>query len=270
MNSMGVETIRFKEYAKSFAGAYLLPQISPPLNPPRYSGKKFNASVQNLNTDNYADHLLDCLLFDLETQPAEIHLYDLYGVFLEESDASQNIYKLHVPGIREGAPMVAYGDQVMLRQLRLDPYTNLPLGMEFFFHRGGESDGRTPAPGFTGYQINAVVVAVAKSTEDVFLRVNGVLPERLVFNVCFAVQARHYQSVQRAVASVSDDLAVGNLAQGKTNDWLRCMLFPSESDGIWQGTPPSGTFRQAWFDQTLNYEQKVCDYFLLFLPRSFC
>lgn len=262
MNSMGVETIRFGEYAKSFAGDYLLPEIAAPPHLPMYSGKELIESVQKLNTENYADHLLDCLLLDFDTQSAENHLYDLYGVSLEVSDASRDIYKLHVPGIREGAPGIAYGDQVMLRQLRLDPHTSLPLGMEAFFYRGGESDGRTPAPGFTGYQINAVVVAVAKSVEDVFLRVNGVLPERLVFNVCFSVQVRHFQSVKRAIESVRDDLTLEHPAQVKPSNWLRCMLFPSEANGIWQKKPPSGKFRQTWFDETLNYEQKVSFSFL--------
>lgn len=261
INSMGVDTIKFKEYTKKFAGDYLLPEIAAPLYPPMYNGKELLASVQSFNTDSYCDHLLDCLLLDLETQSAQIRLYDLYGVSLEVSDASQDIYKLHVPGIREGAPILAYGDQVGLRQLRLDPETSLPLGMEAFFYSGGESDGRTPAPGFTGYQINAVVVAVAKSVEDVFLRVNGVLPERLVFNVCFDVQARHFQSVQRAIESVRG-LAVENPTQDKPSHWLRCMLFPGEADGILQENPPSGKFRQTWVDQTLNYEQKASCFFL--------
>lgn len=254
INSMGVETIRFKEYSKKFAGDYLLPEIAAPLNPPAYSGNNLLLSVQNLNAKNYGGHLLDCLLLDLEKHSDEIHMYDQYGVSLEVSDASQGIYRLHVPGIREGAPIVAYGDQVRLRQLRLDPKTSLPLGMEAFFYKGGDSDGRTAAPGFTGYQINAVVVAVAKSVDYVFLRVNSVLPERLVFNVCFTVQARHFQSVQRAIASVTDELAI-------PSHWLRCMLFPGEPDGIWQKNPPSGKFRQTWFDQTLNYEQKASCFF---------
>lgn len=256
VNSAGVETIKFREYTKNFAGDFLLPEIAALPYPPMYSGKDL-VPVQKLSTDNYRDHMLDCLLLDHEKQSGEIHLYDMYGVSLEVSDASQEIFKLHVPGIREGAPLVAYGDQVMLRQLRLDPKTSIPLGMETFFHLGGEFDGRITAPGFTGYQINAVVVAVNKSVEDVFLRVNGVLPEQLVFNVCFLVQPRYFQSVERAIASVSDELIVKNFSQSQLGHWLRCMLFPGNADGIWQKNPPSGKFRQTWFDQTLNYEQKV-------------
>ena len=257
INSKGVEIVRFKEYTQKFAGEYLLPEIATPPHSSTYSGQELLMSVNNLNTQNYGDHLLDSLLLDLEKQSAEIHMYDLYGVSLKVSDASQDIYKLHVPGIREGFPTVAYGDHVMLRQLRLDPHTSLPLGMETFFARGGESDGRTPAPGFSGYQINAVVVAVAKSVEDVFLRVNGILPERLVFNVCFAVQIRNFQGMRRAIGSIRDELIRGPLAQGIPSSWLQSMLFPSQADGIWQTKPPSGKFRQTWFDSTLNYEQKV-------------
>ncbi|MCJ1466489.1 hypothetical protein MMC07_005108 [Pseudocyphellaria aurata] len=255
VNSVEVETIRFREYTKSFAGDFLLPEIAAQPYPPMYSGMNL-VSVEKLSTDNYRDHMLDCLLLDHEKQSGEIRLYDLYGVTLEVSDVSQEIFKLHVPGIREGAPSIAYGDRVMLRQLRLDPQTSIPLGMENFFHLGGESDGRIPAPGFTGYQINAVVIAVAKGVEDVFLRINGVLPEQLVFNVCFLVQERHFQSMERAVGSTSDKLAVKYSSQSQLSHWLRCMLFPSDADGIWQKNPPSGKFRQTWFDQNLNYEQK--------------
>ena len=42
-----------------------------------------------------------------------------------------------------------------------------------------------------------------------------------------------------------------------TNQWLRKMLFPQLSDGIMQSGLPSGTFKQKWYDKSLNYEQMV-------------
>lgn len=40
-----------------------------------------------------------------------------------------------------------------------------------------------------------------------------------------------------------------------SSQWLSCMLFPTEIDGIMQLELPKGRFRQAWYDPQLNYEQ---------------
>jgi len=39
------------------------------------------------------------------------------------------------------------------------------------------------------------------------------------------------------------------------SQWVSCMLFPTEIDGIVQLELPKGHFRQVWYDTQLNYEQ---------------
>lgn len=290
----GAESIDFKEYIRTFAGDYFLPGPIASKYLSTHDRKESLTSVQSLDPGNYKGHFLECLLRENEAQSSAIRSYDLFGVSLQVSDASQNIFTLHVPGIREGAPMISYDDEILLRQLRLDYSTRLPLNMEAWLAPGGGAENGEIAPGFTGYQINAVVMAVNKSAETIILKVHGIVPGSLVFNVCFVIQARPVKSLQRAVSSISHELAaiqpihdpnqknktaqatssapykdygaIGKpvirpqkdmVAYNITNDWLRCMLFPEEEDGIWQETLPSGKFRQKWIDQTLNYEQKV-------------
>ena len=292
----GAERVNFEEYIRTFAGNYYLPAPTASTYPVVKDGKELLGLVQSLNPENYRGHFLQCLLRDTEAQSFSIRSYDLFGVPLQVSDASQNLFALHVPGIREGVPIISYDDEIMLRQLRLDNNTRLPFQMEAWLAPGGGAEAGEVAPGFTGYQISAVVMAAHKNVETIILKVHGILPESLIFNVCFVVQARLVKSLQRAVSSISHGLATAQygpdsngstlnprtktsapyrdygaigkpvisqqkdtLSHDKTNDWLRCMLFPEEEDGIWQETLPSGKFRQNWVDQTLNYEQKVSD-----------
>lgn len=277
--SIGVEIIDFAEYTKNFAGVYFIPDMKALAYQPTHSDGRVGASFRLLDIDNYTDYFMDSLFLDLEAQNSRIHSHDLFGVPLIVNEASQYIFTLHVPGLREGTPIVSYGDKVMLRQLRLDPVTKVPMYMAHWMLPGGGYNQGTPAPGFTGYQLNAIVMAVDRSAENITLRVNGVLPEPLVFNVCFGVQVRDIQSMQRALMRVDHELALARstsissrstehhgisiamdtntFAKGEVNNWLRCMLFPVEADGIWQDTPPSGTFKQKFIDQSLNYEQKA-------------
>lgn len=288
------ECIDFTAYINTFGGLYFLSEHLSLAYPPTSSETGPLASIHSLDPENYGIHFSDCLARDMEAHSSAIRLFDLFGVSLVKSDASQKLFTLHVPGIREGVPMVSYGDEIMLRQLRLDPTTNLPFNMEAWLAPGGGAETGSIAPGFTGYQISAVVMAVQKSTETLTLKVQGWLSELLIFNVCFIVQARIIKSQQRAISKTSQELVIAHSARDsnehnnsskattiglykdygaigkpvikqpqdtqaddKINDWLRCMLFPVENDGIWQESLQSGTFSQAWVDQTLNYEQKV-------------
>jgi len=42
---------------------------------------------------------------------------------------------------------------------------------------------------------------------------------------------------------------------GTSGQWMRCMLFPTEPDGLIQTQLPIGIFKQHWYDKQLNYEQ---------------
>ena len=207
--SESVEGINFSRYVSSFAS----PLFLPPLFVPNESPSIYHSpllSTGDLATENYRPHFIGCIMLDLEAQTPEVRSYDLFGVQLHVIDHAHEIYSLHVPGLRESAPRVAYGDVVMLRQLILDPSTNLPQGMDSWVG-GGSRERALPAPGFTGYEIIATVVAVDKRSEQLHLRAGGVtvfIP--LVFNVSFVVQGRRVYCLQHTIADIANELALNS------------------------------------------------------------
>ncbi|KAL8711519.1 MAG: hypothetical protein Q9225_007109 [Loekoesia sp. 1 TL-2023] len=191
LSSKPMQAIEFIHYTSTFASPLLLPPLVSP-QAPTFNGALPVDSVDNLGVDNYAQHLSDCLVLDLEAQVPEIRTYDMFGVQLSVVDRTQEIYSLHVPGLRENTPRVALGDNVMVRQLVMDPATKLPLA--------------APATGSTGYQISAVVVAIDRPSEILNLRINGCTPHLLICNISFIVQTRWIKSLQRAVGGMAREL----------------------------------------------------------------
>ncbi|KAL8997548.1 MAG: hypothetical protein Q9188_006302 [Gyalolechia gomerana] len=191
LSSTPVQAIDFVHYTSTFASPMLLPPLASP-QAPTFDGVSPVCSVENLDIDNYDQHLSDCLVLDLEAQVPEIRTYDMFGVQLSVVDRAQEIYSLNVPGLRENTPRVAFGDNIMIRQLVMDPVTKLPLA--------------APATGSTGYQISAVVVAINRPNEILNLRINGCTPHLLICNVSFIVQTRWIKSLQRAVTSMASQL----------------------------------------------------------------
>ena len=199
ISSAPIQGIDFLQYASTFAGSSLLPPLAP-VPPLTLRGDCLVDTIDCLSIDRYENHFLDCLILDLEAQIPEIRTYDMFGAQLNVVDRSQEIYRLHVSGIRENTPRVAFGDNVMIRQLIMDPTTKLPLS--------------APAAGSTGYQISAVVVAIDRPAEVLHLRVNGFTPHLLMCNVSFMVQTRWIKSLQRALTSMA--LEIGTLQQAQS------------------------------------------------------
>ena len=191
LSSKPVQAIDFVQYTSNFACPLFLPSL-PPLQAPTFDGASSVDTIDNLAIENYEQHLSDCLILDLEAQVPEIRTYDMFGVQLGVVDRAQEMYSLHVPGLRENTPRAAFGDNVMVRQLVMDPATKLPLA--------------APATGSTGYQISAVVVAVDRTNEALNLRINGITPHLLICNVSFIVQTRWVKSLQRSVGSMASEL----------------------------------------------------------------
>ena len=213
--SQAVEGINFPRYVSTFASPLFLPPMFSLTQSPTISRLGLLRS-DNLSSQDYKCHFIDCLMLDLEAQTPEVRSYDLFGVELEIVDFGQRIFSLHVPGLREGAPRVSFGDIVMLRQLVLDPITKLPLGMEYWEKSGGRDRGES-APGFTGLEITGTVVAVIKQHEKLHLRLAGVIAMPLVFNVSFVVQGRSVYSLQRIIADIAHELT-SNSARDVSND----------------------------------------------------
>ncbi|KAL8727489.1 MAG: hypothetical protein Q9166_006013 [cf. Caloplaca sp. 2 TL-2023] len=193
LSSTPVPAIDFATYTATFAGTLLLPPLLS-LQIPMFDGASPVNTLDNLKIDNYDQHQSDCLVLDLEAQVPEIRTYDMFGVQLDVVDRVQEIYSLHVPGLLENTPRVAFGDNIMVRQLVMDPSTKLPLA--------------APASGSTGFQISAVVVAIDRPKEMIHLRINGFTPHLLKCNISFIVQTRWIKSLQRAVGNMAAELKI--------------------------------------------------------------
>ncbi|KAL8808088.1 MAG: hypothetical protein Q9200_004430 [Gallowayella weberi] len=191
LTSTPVPAIDFVTYTATFAGSLLLPPLNA-VQIPMFDGASPVDSIDYLKINNYGQHQSDCLVLDLEAQIPEIRTYDMFGVQLDVVDRAQETYSLQVPGLSENAPRVAFGDNVMVRQLVMDPSTKLPLA--------------PPASGSTGFQISAVVVAIERPKEIIHLRINGFTPHLLKCNVSFIVQTRWIKSLQRAVDILAVEL----------------------------------------------------------------
>ena len=238
-----------------------------------------NPALDQLDARNYGPFFGKSLLLENQSQIPEVRSYDLFAIILEPLDFVNRIYTLRVHGIREGTPSLNVGDSLCLRQLIIDPITRLPHGTEAWLTSGGSERGEI-APGFTGYQISATIIAIDKANELAILNATGIgagLP--LVCNVMFELQHRVMESLQRAVADVANELCSGRRmasshasslqisltsslqVHGTTvpcsNDWLHHMLFPSNGYGVWQYTISSAVFNQKLYDNALNFEQQV-------------
>ena len=199
-----IENINYEQYVSSFAGSLFLR----PLRRPEFlqSGiRKHHLSLEQLISDDYTEYFENCFSLDLEARLPEIRSYDLFGVTLETGD--NVLYSLKVPGIKEGTPNVDFGDTVMLRELVLDSHTNLPLGMDAWLAPGGGFQRGEVAPGFTGFQISAVVHGIDKANETIFLQAMGLQTfGRVICNVSFVVQTRFIESFQRAIKDIGQEL----------------------------------------------------------------
>lgn len=297
-----VDGVNFQAYISTFAGSHFL--LPHPPTPPLASPSRNNVArlPDTLIPENYWLYFEECIGLELEAQALEHCSYDRFRITLLLHDWNNQLYRLIVPGLRENTPRVVLGDVLMLRQLRLEPGTMVPRVMSMGTAYGSGQQGAEPAPGFTGIQHCAVVWGIDKPKETLLLRIDGVSPEPLVFNVSFVVQPNTMQALQRAVSTINRNLrqahqeedvtSVRRLAQIATHEstrsevqvqgssgngsdsspgfsvgnspsvdgksggpWMRCMLFPQESDGIPQKALPKGTFVQEWYDKQLNYEQ---------------
>lgn len=246
--------INFEHYTTTFMASGFRPSPREPLLP------RMQESIQNLIKtpvlENYKPCLENFLALDLEAQSQEIRAYDLFGAPFKIQDLTQQNYSLRISGLRDGTPTVRYGDTFMLRQLLMDPATKMPHGMSKWLAPGGGRDKSQPAPGFTGYQISAIVIGVDRKRETVIFHAPGMLNSNLVCNVSFVVQARAIERLQAAVASVAKSLPPSETRTGEETSWLQCMLFPEDRFGVNQQELPSAVFSQTWRDQGLNYEQK--------------
>ena len=285
-----IEGTDFVKYISNFAGSHFLSVVArlPSSAPRTYSYVDLDA----LSPSNYDQYFGEALALDREARIPEIRSYDLFGVQLDLRDYQKQVYSFAVPGVRDNTPFVSVGDSIIVRQLLIDPATNLPRGMGAWLAPGGGFGRGEQAPGFTGYEVHAIIIGVDRLKEVIFIRAYGMVDAGACFcNVSFTIQDHLIENARRALADIASEidskdqgvLQANNLItnsvhsnsltpSGKpitykqntsnpTHTWLQQILFPTEANSCFQTSLPSVTFSQGWFDPKLNYEQKVCGQF---------
>ena len=138
--AMEARDVDYEAYVSNFASSLLLPPRNVP-NAPSISTFPL-VPLDHIDLQNYERHFNDCVLMDCEVQRLEFQSYNLFGVPLRAFDPECQTFTLHVPGLRENAPKVVYGDSVFLRQLLFEPGSSLPRGMDAWINHGGRQRGK--------------------------------------------------------------------------------------------------------------------------------
>jgi DNA polymerase III delta prime subunit len=173
---------------------------------------------------------------------------------------------------------------------------------------GGRWRGE-PAPGWTGIIYNARVLAVRRKESRLVVKIDGSpdmrysfsRPDGLKFNVQFPVPGNRYLPMKHVLPIIQKALrhaditryqltnGVPNQSQASSSNpssdsggplnlggppntpWLQSMLFPIEADCDVQTMLNRGSFKRAFFDQQLNWEQmkaigSICSHNYATLP----
>ena len=259
-------------YSQHFREALPVPHVS------KWDGTNSAQFNGRPGEQNYEADFQHCLMLDVKGQEEEVKANNMFGANLTCIDREAALFILSVPGLREDSPSVDFGDTVLLRQWIETPIAPLNLGLHGWLLHGPNS------PGFTGYEVSAVVVGVDTVTDTLRIRAYGLLNQpQIKCNVIFVRQSRHLQSMQNALINVAGELeelatnsglmepsqieGIGNPSPVDTwnqeqstlsrgSKWLQHMLFPLKEYGVIREGLPSVKFPQKWFDIALNYEQK--------------
>ncbi|EEH03233.1 conserved hypothetical protein [Histoplasma capsulatum G186AR] len=260
--STQLKSIDFASYVARFSGTSFLEPL-PVENLPTLKSVPVSISrhTRNLSPSSYLYYFDECLLLEGMNYSQELSGRSLYNVILTLTDARQNLYSLHVPGLKDGAPKVGLGDTVLVRQIV--PFPQLAQqGAEWLSHNKTNLTGSI-APGFSGHQLHAVVWGISMAKETIIIRIDHLLPTSRLCNIQFTVQPDLFVPLWRAVVDVTDGrlwehedvkAEVAGSIENKRN-WLRHMLFPEPSDGVLQTMLPKGAFEHNWADKDLNYQQ---------------
>ena len=245
-------SIDYEAYIATFIGSSFVPPQPENLLPEPHQTTAIKPD-QTVTLETYNGFFENCLALEMEAFSADIRRHALYGATLSFLPGVNTLYVLPVPGIRDGSPTIVLGQTVLLRQLILDPRTHLPQGMAIWCRPGGGFDRGLPAPGFTGFEIEATVYAIDKVREAIVIEAQGLIHSLpLLCNVVFALPPQALQGMYDAVRHIGD-----RFSHDERTTWLRRMLFPEEEDGVIRREPPTAVFDLPWYDKQLNYEQKV-------------
>lgn len=272
-----IRRVDFRHYVSTFAGSAFLSVDHLQKAIPHYGPVPDALCLPDkLTADMYVSYWLSSLQKEAAAQTQDCDDLALWSVPIISRSSEKDVFGLLLPGLREGNIHIEVGDNVYLRQLRIDGRTGLP------FTAGDRYDFE---PSFTGLEYVAVITRIDRRQEMLDIRVDGLVPESLKFNVRFGIQTRRYEALQEAVATTrfhefrhpsSHALSLprpsetlrGNeqvqqpLALHDTppdiidkSSWFNCMLFPTTEHAIMQNKLNPSTFSFGSYDMSLNFEQ---------------
>lgn len=251
--SIGLPVINYAQYIASFAGfAFLQPRDPFGCPSTDYSHIPEDSVVNDLQEHNYEAYFSGHMLHELHVQSIELKEHAMYRASFNVSDAAQNTYSFIIPGIRENSPRIDLGDKILVRPWSCVPHENLARLAEEWYVTNFPNSGRL-APGFSGWEYQAVVCGLQRSKEQVILRLDGFpLGGLRICNMSFIIQNHRCGPLYGAIARVGNSIH----QSGSMKTWLRRMLFPDERHGLLQHRLSKGSFNLPWYDRQLNFEQQ--------------
>lgn len=246
--------INYAQYIASFAGfSVLRPLDYVHYNLVKPKDLKHEIPVSTMHEQAYGTYLNERLQRELGAQVTELQELALYNVSFDVADPGQNLYRFRIPGIRENTPRIDLGDIVLVRPWLCSAHEGLAEAAKIWYAAGGARTG-TLAPGFNGFEFQAVVWGLQRAREEVVLRLDGFLPNAIrICNLNFVLQDYRLASMYRAIRKSADQF---HQAGPLTQQWIRSMLFPTTSDGVPQAKLSQGSFDLQWYDKQLNFEQQ--------------
>ncbi|KAF2465545.1 P-loop containing nucleoside triphosphate hydrolase protein [Lindgomyces ingoldianus] len=194
--------VDFAAYTETFAARHFVPQRYNATIPPPEGTVNHPPLDSDLSVSSYSEFWSPVYNVELSAKLEENDTYTLYNVPLvpTASQEGHQLYRLLVPGLREETPFVELGDTIQLRQLHLDPYGNL-VQLPVYFG--------TQKPIFLtwgGVQYDATVEDINRAYELVFIRVKGLVPQTMRFNVVFSMRRKLISVQWAALHLVSSEL----------------------------------------------------------------
>ena len=250
--------VDFGAYVAAFAGYAFLKPLPKPMRPHYDTSKPITDLLELSAANSYQSFWANCLALEIDAYAMELDDYALFGIRLLPVSDSMPLYSVAFPALSDSHPTMLLGQSIFIRQLVMDPQTNLPWGMDKWLSSGYGQGHGTIAPGFTGYEIEATVYSINKPQEMLIVQAHGVMPvANIVCNIQIGVHGTTFTGMQRAINTIGTLVTTDSDAWPAS--WMRRMLFPAIEDGILWDRVFSQTIGNDWRDGTLNREQRVRD-----------
>ncbi|KAH7369980.1 P-loop containing nucleoside triphosphate hydrolase protein [Rhexocercosporidium sp. MPI-PUGE-AT-0058] len=289
IHTKGAKEIDCEVYIGRCIPRDFLPDIPLPIESPMTSPFDLVDGVMHTDYETYFQFHIEA---EIKSQMLENETYTLFGHAIKDPiheirDPIQDplgftTCSILVPGLRENSPYVEEDDVIELRELIYDQSGRL-RGMEHWLAQLSQFYGNKPwsprwrnelSPGWTGFIYHARVLAVQRKDNTLVIRIDQspdawrwALPfrESPRFNIQFPVAMARYQPMKLALPIIQKALRhadktryhlTNNVRSPPNTPWLQSMLFPVEKDCDKQISLNPGNFKQKFFDDQLNWEQK--------------